>query len=518
MEAPADPAIVIVTSDARMRRILEEEVSSRYGHDYLTVTAAEVTQGSAVLDKLAGEGRPVALILACFGPHDRQGIEFLAGCQSVHPGAQRGIVVTWGDFGSADQVFEALANGKVNLQLICPEQRRDEEFHSSITDALEDWQLVRGEGFEAVRIIGEQWSPRCHQLRDLLSRNHIPTRFYDSDTPTGAQLLADLGLDSPPLPVVILLFTPAGTVLEDPSDMELADAFGLIQPIPADEVFDVIVIGAGPAGLSAVVYAASEGLRTLVVEQEAVGGQAGTSSMIRNYPGFSRGVSGAKLAFRAFQQAWSFGAQFHFMRSATSLRAVGNDERIVTFSDGTMARCKSVIIATGVAYRKLEIAEVDELIGRGVYYGAAVTESASIIGKDVVVVGGGNSAGQAALHLASYARSVTILVRGGDISPSMSEYLIRQLDQTRNVEVRLRGAVTGGGGPGHLDHVVVTDLDTGQQDRLSAAGLFLFIGSQPNTNWLAGTVVRDEWGFVVTGEDLEQFGDAPRDGLSLIHI
>ncbi len=495
------PAIVIATTDERTRAVLLDEMTGRYGRDYRVEVADDTKSGLVLLDDLAAEGTPVALILASYGGTDHGGIEFLTDSRRLHPAAHRGVVVIWGDFGTATDVFAALANGQVDLALLRPEQRRDEEFHSSVTDALEDWHLARGEGFEAVRIIGEHWSERSHDLRDTLSRNHIPIRFYDSDSAQGQQLIADLGLSSPELPVVVLLFTPERTVLENPTDLEIADAFGLTRQLTEEDEFDVAIVGAGPAGLAAAVYAASEGLKTLVIEQQAVGGQAGTSSMIRNYPGYSRGISGSKLAFRSFQQAWSFGAEFQFMRAAVGVERSG-DFRVVRFIDGSAVKARAVIIATGVAYRRLEVDELETLVGRGVFYGAATAEAPSMADKSVYVVGGGNSAGQAAVHLSDYARDVTVLVRGAGLASSMSEYLIKQLDEAPNVEVRHRCAVSGGGGDGYLERLVLRDLDDGSEEEVEADGLFLLIGSQPHTDWLEGSVQRDEWGFLVTGADL----------------
>jgi thioredoxin reductase (NADPH) len=290
----------------------------------------------------------------------------------------------------------------------------------------------------------------------------------------------------------------------NPTDIEIADAFGLMSPPSADTLYDVVVIGAGPAGLAAAVYAASEGLSTLVVERQAVGGQAGTSSLIRNYPGFSRGVSGAHLAYRSFQQAWAFGTEFVFMREVVGLRADG-PERIVSLSDGSSVRGRAVIIATGVDYRRLDVAELEAMIGRGVYYGAAVTEASAMTGRPVVVVGGGNSAGQAALHLSRYAKRVTLLVRAAGLAASMSEYLIEQLRSTRNVDIRYRGAVVGGTAlEDCLAGVEVRDLDRGTTDVIPASGLFVLIGSNPHTGWLDGIVQRDDAGYVATGRDVDR--------------
>jgi thioredoxin reductase (NADPH) len=496
------PTILVATADAATRDVLRHELDQRYGHDYQVICALDTEDGMAQLDRLrAVPGAGVALVVACYTPDDRAGLALLEQVRARQPITKRAVVVTWGDFASATDVFEALANGVADLSIIRPEHRRDEEFHSAVTEALEDWQTLGGGGFEAVRIVGEPLSARSHELRDMFGRNHIPIGFHDATTDAGARMLEELGVDGTALPVLVLQFTAEPTVLEDPTDLEIAQAFGLMTTFDDDDVFDVVIIGAGPGGLAAAVYAASEGLRTLVVEQEAVGGQAGTSSMIRNYPGFSRGISGAKLAFRAFQQAWSFGATFHFMRSATHLEADG-DERVVTFSDGSRARARAVIVATGVSYRRLGLPELDDLVGAGVFYGAAVTEAPSMAGGRVFVVGGGNSAGQAALHLAAYADQVTVLVRGADVAASMSDYLVNQLHRAPNVEVVHRAAAVGGGGDGCLRHLVVRDLDDGAERREPADGLFVLIGSQPHTDWLEGTLERDDWGFLVTGPEV----------------
>jgi thioredoxin reductase len=352
-----------------------------------------------------------------------------------------------------------------------------------------------------VQLVGEPDSARGFELRDTFGRNHIATGYHDAFSDDGRQLLDALDLRDPDLPVVILRFTPEQTVLEDPSDLEIADAFGLMDPLSPDEHFDLTVIGAGPAGLAAAVYAASEGISTLVIEAQAVGGQAGTSSLIRNYPGFQRGVSGQKLSFSAFHQAWSFGARFHFMRHATSL-AVDGPDRLVGLSDGGVARSHAVMIATGVTYRRLEVPFLEALVGRGVYYGAAVTEASSMKGRHCVVVGGGNSAGQAAVHLARFADRVTVLVRGPSLAASMSEYLIREIDAVPRITVRYSTEVVDGEGEHGLERLVLRDRTTGGQETMDADALFVLIGSYPGTDWLEGAAFRDEWGFLCTGDDL----------------
>jgi thioredoxin reductase (NADPH) len=501
MKADQDPrpAIALVAAGQRADAILSDELERRYGADYRIVRAAAGELGP-VLDALHREGAAVALVLAEMdAEHD--GIAALAGVRTRHPDARRGLIVPWGAFGQAPTVFEAMSEGRIDFFLIHEGRPRDEEFHRGITEALEDWHTARGVGIEAVVLVGERFSARTHGLRDTFGRNHIPVGFYDAQSDEGRRILDDLGFVDPALPVVILRFTAEPTALENPSDIEIADAFGLTAEIPADRCFDVVVIGAGPAGLAAAVYAASEGLDTLVLEQQAVGGQAGTSSMIRNYPGFPRGVSGAKLAYSSFQQAWSLGATFLFMRPAVGLVPNG-DERIVELADGSRVRTKVVIIATGAAYRRLGIPALETLHGRGVFYGAAVSEAPSLRGRKVFVVGGGNSAGQAALHLCRYAAQVTILVRTHNLAASMSDYLIRQIESTQNVDVRYQAEVVGGGGDPMLDHLVLRDRASGEDTRVDADGLFVLIGGEPNTDWLEGAVARDQWGFACTGPDV----------------
>lgn len=501
--AEGPPVIALVATDGTTRDCLARECTKRYVADYEIAVWSATGECLADLERLAEQGAPVALILAAQAAADPGGIEFLARSRTLHPTARRGLVVNWGDWAQSPAVFAAVADGSADLYLIRPEHARDEEFHRVVTEALEDWSAAAGGGYEAVQVVGTGNSAREFELRDQFGRNHIAVGFHPAGSPTGRSILEQLNVREPRLPVVVLRFTPELTVLQDPSNLEIADAFGLMAPLTPDEKFDLTVVGAGPAGLAAAVYAASEGVRTLVIEAQAVGGQAGTSSLIRNYPGFPRGVSGHKLAYSAFHQAWSFGARFHFMRQATSLRADGA-ERLVGLSDGGLARSTSVIIATGVTYRRLGVPELEELVGRGVYYGAAVTEAPAMRGRLCYVVGGGNSAGQAALHLARYAKQVTVLVRGESLASSMSDYLIREIDAAANIEVRLRAEVAGGGGADGLERLVLRDRGSGAEQEVAADALFVLIGSSPRTDWLAPALVRDQWGFLCTGQDVPE--------------
>src|SRR5680860_47790 len=494
-------AIVVMSRDPHDLGLVSGEIRKRYAADYRVISASEPQFARHELENLQKVGVETALVIAGYGPSDPDAIDFLIGVRSLCPQAKRIVVIRWGDFGAADPVFDALTVGHIDHWLLRPEHSPDEEFHRSVTEFLEDWAAAAGRGFEAVRIIGEDTSPRSHELTDAFGRNHIPYRFYNSASAPGRQLLSEAGLKEPELPVVELKFSTPPVVLEDPSDMEIADAFGLMKPLSSEDRFDVTIIGSGPAGLAAAVYASSEGLETLVIERQAVGGQAGTSSLIRNYLGFPKGVSGNKLAISAYLQAWSFGASFHFMREVEGLGTDG-DALVLKLSDGTEARSNCVIIATGVTYRRLNIESLDALQGRGVFYGAAVSEAHAMKDKKVLVVGGGNSAGQSAVHLSKYASQVTVLVRGETVAASMSGYLVKELEAIPNIEVRHNVETIGGGGAEGLDYVLVRNRLSGEEEELPAGALFVLIGSRPGTAWLEGSVVRDDWGFIVTGHDL----------------
>jgi thioredoxin reductase (NADPH) len=510
------PVILLVTTDRDSRRILDGELRRRYGVDYEVITCRSHEHGRAVLDGLRHWRRQVALVLAFYGTADREALRFLRRARAIHPAAKRGVVVRWGEFDAAQPVFQAVAEGHVDVTLVRPERARDEEFHGTIADVLDDWNWAQDRGFEAVRLVGAH-DERTHTLRDAFARNHIPVGFYPADSEAARRILADLGVDGSVLPVLVLQFTSPPTVLVDPTDVELADAFGVMRPPRSESGYDVTIVGAGPAGLSAAVYAASEGLTTLVVERQAIGGQAGTSSLIRNYPGFARGVSGQHLAFRSFQQAWTFGAEFLFFREAVGL-TVRDGWHHLELSDGTTVRSRTTVIANGVDYRRLQIPDLEALVGRGVFYGAATTEAPAMAGKPVFVIGGGNSAGQAALHLARYARRVTLLVRGPTLAASMSDYLIEQLHGTRNVDILHRAEVVGGReADDGLAEIAISEIDTGTTERVDAAGLFVLIGSTPHTGWLGSAVQRDPSGSVLVGADVDRtaLADPERETMAL---
>jgi thioredoxin reductase (NADPH) len=492
---------VIAVRDGSEQEDLSRELSGRYGVDYQIVVCAEPAELESQIEKLLLSGTSVAMVIGGVGEADPDGIEVLAKIRAIDPTVARVAAVRWGEWDTARPIFDAITMGKLDHWVTRPVQSPDEEFHQAITQFLGEWNSEHEGGFEAVQVIGERWSARSQELRDAFSRNGIPIGFYDADTETSGQLLRELHMEEAELPVVVVRFGGQRSALSNPSNLEIAEAFGLMTPIPADEVFDVAVLGAGPAGLSAAVYASSEGLRTVVIEPEAIGGQAGTTSMIRNYPGFAQGVSGSKLAFQAYQQAWFFGATFVFMRQPERLVREDGLYRL-SLSDGSTITTRTVVIATGATYRQLGVPALEVFHGRGVFYGAGVSEAQAMRGRKVFVVGGGNSAGQAAMHLAKWAEQVSVLVRRDSLAESMSDYLIREIDAAPNVDVIYNVQVAGGTGANRLESLVLEDRVTQSRQSVMADALFVLIGSEPRTEWLGDGIARDRWGFILTGSDL----------------
>ena len=492
----AKPVLILVDDEDASRHALARELESRYGAHYRIVAGPSPETALARLAGFRDEGVAVPLVLADQWMPGMTGTEFLARVKDIVPTARRGLLITWDDLATSGPILAALALGQMEFYVPRPAWSPDEQFHRAITESLEEWWREQGGRFEAVTVIGEEPSVRTHEICDILARNSVPFGFYRSASAEGRQALARLGVDRPAGPVVALF---NGIVLVDPGNAEVAEAFG-VDVRPARSAYDLIIVGAGPAGLAAAVYAASEGLATVLLELEAFGGQAGTSSRIRNFLGFPRGISGAELAWRAYEQARGFGTHFIYGNPATSL-ATGEDLHVVGLKDGSQVRSRAVIIATGVSYRRLGIAELESFAGAGVFYGASTIEAQAVAGKPVFVVGGGNSAGQAALHLARYAEQVTLLVRSPSLAASMSDYLTREIGSAANVDVRYRSEVAGGGGDGRLEHLLIRDRDSGRAESLPAAGLFILIGAEPFTGWLPGAIARDQWGFILTGPD-----------------
>jgi thioredoxin reductase (NADPH) len=447
----------------------------------------------------------VALVLADQEMAELPGAELLARVRRLHPPAKRGLLVHWGDWAlpeRASGMVGGMAASQFDYYVLKPVRPGEEQFHRLISEFLYEWAHARSPVESEITLVGGEWAPRTHELRSLLARNGVPHAFVDEGSERGRTLLAQVGRAPGEGPVAILR---DGPTLVDPTNVELASAFGVNTELGEERDFDVAIVGAGPAGLTAAVYAASEGLRTLVVERETIGGQAGSSSLIRNYPGFSRGISGGELAQRSYQQAWVFGASFVLMREVVSLRSEG--ERLLLGVAGEEVSAAAVVLATGASYRRLAVASLEEMTDAGVFY-AASTQAQALAGEPMFVVGGGNSAGQAAMHLSRYASRVTLVIRGDTLAESMSRYLRDALDATGNVEVRYRSEVVDGVADedGWLASVVLRDVDTGRQETHEAGGLFVLIGADPHTDWLPTEIQRDRWGYVVTGSDLLRDG------------
>jgi thioredoxin reductase (NADPH) len=494
------PVILAVDDDPLALDRVLDELGRRYSRDYAVLGETSAEAALTRVQSLADAGEPLALVLAdqwMREPHVT-GETVLGRTRELHPGAKRALLVefgAWGDEKTEEAMLRAMATGLIDYYVVKPWRSPDEAFHRAITDFLHEW--ASGIGPQEIAVVGEPWLPRSHEVRRVLERNGLPHIFHSVDSEQGKVILGDCGLDEAPGPVVQMM---DGRVLVDPTAAELARACGIDTSVTDGSEFDVVVIGAGPGGLASAVYATSEGLSTLVVEREAVGGQAGSSSLIRNYLGFARGISGGELAQRAHQQAWVFGTRFLRMREAVELRPSGDGPHTIVISDGTEVKAHAVVLATGVTYRRLQLAELDALTGAGVFYGASRWEATALAGSDVFIVGAGNSAGQAAIHLSRHARNVTMLCRGNDLSATMSHYLRDQIEGTANIHVQLRHEVVGGGGGARLDRLDIRDNETGEVTNTAAAALFILAGAEPRTGWLPAAIERDEAGYVVTGE------------------
>ena len=492
----AMPIIFLVDDDAVTVAELCAVVSRRYGNDYQVLTETSPLAGARRLQGLRDQGAVVALIIADQWMPELNGIDFLIRAHELHPAAKRALLITSMDVSAFPSMLQATALGRIDRHLHKPWAPAEDWLHPAITELLSEWSRQHRGKHELVFIIGEQWDPRSHELRDLLSRNNIPSGFLAADSEAAGARLHSLGVSADQLPVVALF---NGKFFVQPSNVELAEAFG-VRTHASGDLCDLAIVGAGPAGLAAAVYAASEGLHTIVVEPEAMGGQAGTSSMIRNYLGFPRGVSGTELAQHAYSQAMLFGTEFIFMQKATALNADG-DIRIVTLSDNSQVRARTVILATGVSYRRLQVPGIDRLVGAGVFYGAASTEARAMEGEHVYVVGAANSGGQAAVHLAKYAKQVTLIARRS-LSTTMSAYLMREIHRTRNIAVRLNCEVAEVRGEQRLEGLVLRDTRTGALETVATPAVFILIGAAPHTDWLQDTVQRDANGFILTGAQL----------------
>jgi len=494
-------AILTVDDDPGVSRAVARDLRRRYGDRHRIVRAESARAALDALRQMKLRGELVAVILADYRMPEMNGIEFLEQAMDIYPGARRVLLTAYADTGAA---IDAINVVDLDHYLLKPWDPPEEKLYPVVDALLDAWLTSDHRPVPETKVVGHRWSARSSEVREFLARNQVPYRWYNSDEPEGQRLLDAAGADGRMLPVVI---TPDGEPMVEPTDAELASRVGLATT-PAKDFYDLIVIGGGPAGLGAAVYGASEGLRTVLVERTATGGQAGQSSRIENYLGFPDGVSGAQLTDRARRQATKFGAELLTTRDVVRLEVRGSARR-VTFADGTFIDAHTVILATGVSWRRLDAPGLDKLTGRGVYYGSALTETTACLGQDVYIVGGANSAGQAAVYLSRHAKSVTILVRGSSLEKSMSYYLIGQIADIPNISVRTCTEVIEASGEDHLERLTLRNTATGASETVDAQLLFLFIGAAPLTDWLEGLVVRDSLGFVVSGPDLSMAGERP---------
>ena len=498
------PIILAVDDELAGLDVLSRELRKRYGADYTVV--AEQLPAKALDDLRAwrAQGRAVALVLADQWMPGMGGPDLLGEARLLHPQAKRVLLVAWGDPSSPATLVHSCAVGQIEYFIPKPwPTAPDEEFHGMVADFLKEWGRLNRPAFQAVKIVGEAWSPRSSALRDLLHRNGIPTGFYRAESPEGQVLLRDAGVDGSRLPVAIVF---GGKVLVDPSPRALSAALGA-RTAPDQDRYDLAIIGAGPAGLAAAVYGSSEGLDTVVVESEALGGQAAYSTLIRNYLGFPKGISGDELTLRAYQQAWALGASFLFANAATAIHSAHGGHTLV-LSDGSEIHAPAVVVATGVSYRRLGIPRLERLVGAGVFYVSVSSEAFAMAGEDVFVAGAGNSAAQAALHLAKYARRVSMVTRRAALGDTMSAYLVTMVEAAANIDVLTDSEVVDGDGDQRLREIVVEDRRTGRRRTYPTGALFVLIGATPHTAWLPETIARDERGFVFTGQDVVAGGHA----------
>jgi thioredoxin reductase (NADPH) len=495
MTAPAiRPVIITVDDDPGVSRAIARDLRRMYGEENRIVRAESGPQALDALKELKLRGEAVAVLLADYRMPQMSGIEFLEAAMDLFPRARRVLLTAYAD---TDAAIQAINVVDLDHYLLKPWNPPEEKLYPVVDAMLDLWRSTPEHSTDETRVIGHRWSAPSFVTRDFLARNAVPFRWFGVDDDESKRLLEAAGVDGATLPVVI---TPDGTVMVAPSEAELADKVGL-STSPAKELYDLVVVGGGPAGLGAAVYGASEGLRTVLVEQLATGGQAGQSSRIENYLGFPDGVSGSQLTDRARRQAVRFGAELLTACQVVGLEDLGSARRLL-FSDGSEVSAHSVILATGVSYRTLQAPGVEDLHGRGVYYGSASTEGPSCAGQDVYIIGGANSAGQAAVYFSRHAKSVHMLVRGPSLKATMSSYLIDQIEEIDNIEVHTCTQVVSCKGSDHLERVMLRDSSTGESREVPAEWLFVFIGAAPRTDWLPADLQRDDRGFVLTGPDL----------------
>jgi len=494
------PLILAVDEDAEALERITGELQ-RYARDYRVTCGPSTEAALRQLEALREEDAAVAIVLAARGTQELKGEALLERVHDLHPHAKRALLIPWGgwaDEETADAIRTAMARGHIDYYALKPWSTPDELFHRLISEFLQEWRRQNAPGRRELTVVADPWSPRGYELRNLLARNGVPHAFHTPESDEGVEFLRACFQEGAQVPVVLL---PDGSALVDPGAADLAQhGTRMRTELDEPETYDVLIVGAGPAGLAASVYASSEGLSALVVERESIGGQAGSSTRIRNYLGFSRGLSGAELAQRAYQQAWVFGATFLLTREATCIAPDGDLFR-VTLSGGIEVDARSVVLATGVSYRRLDVPALAAFEGTGVFYGSSPSEARQFTGGDVFVVGGANSAGQAAIHLARFARNVTLVCRGGSFEARMSRYLLDEIESKDNIVLRSRTQVVDAAGDERLEQLTLRDPDG--DETVAADALYLLIGAEPHTEWLPAEIERDERGFVVAASDYE---------------
>lgn len=502
----AKPILLTVDDDSDVLRAIERDLRSHYGAEYRVLASESPLGALDLLKQLKLRNDGVALLLADQRMPKMDGVGFLQEAREIFPEAKRALLTAYADTNAA---ISAINDASINYFFLKPWDPPDEHLYPQLDDLLDDWRASYRPAFEGIRVLGTRWSPRSYELRDFLARNHVPYQWVDVELsvndPETSRLLGALGPEAANLPVVLF---PDGTKLLEGAPADVAQKVGL-RTRAQTSFYDLAIVGGGPAGLAAAVYGASEGLHTVIIEREAPGGQAGMSSRIENYLGFPAGLSGGDLARRAVVQAQRFGVEILSPQEAVGLRKEGS-YRILTLADRSELSCHALMIASGVQWRRLEAPGIDSLQGAGVYYGGGATEAISCKDETVYVVGGANSAGQAAMNFARYARRVVILVRGESLSSTMSQYLIDQIQRTPNIELWTHASVAEVHGDKHLEQISVLCSDTNKIERVSANAMFIFIGALPRTDWLANVVERDDRGFILTGPDLLWDGARPR--------
>jgi len=500
------PILLSVDDDSNVLRAIERDLRSQYGADYRVIGSDSPEKALDILKQLKVRNDSVALMLADQRMPHMNGVEFLQEGIQIFPDAKRALLTAYADTNAA---ISAINEANINYFFMKPWDPPEDHLYPQLDDLLDDWRASYRPTFEGIRVLGTRWSPRSYELRDFLARNHVPYQWVDvelsANDPETKGLLDVLGPEASNLPVVLF---PDGTKLLEGAPSEIAQKVGLRTRAQTD-FYDLAIIGGGPAGLAAAVYGASEGLHTVIVEREAPGGQAGMSSRIENYLGFPTGLSGGDLARRAVVQAQRFGVEILSPQEAVSARTEGS-YRIIKLADGSEISCHALLVATGVQWRRLDAPGIDKLQGAGVYYGGGATEALSCKGEIIYVVGGANSAGQAAMNFAKYAEKVVVLVRGDGLAATMSQYLIDQIQQTANIQIWTHASVTEAHGDKRLEEISVLCSDTNKVERAPASSMFIFIGALPRTDWLAGLVERDQRGFILTGPDLLRDGERPK--------